>query len=75
MGSIGGANFEKNPFLDQNEENFEDFDKNSKIDIFQICMKYFLDFSLLQRYIPPVFLISDGWDIPASPLPDELKYL
>ena len=41
-------------FLTKNEENFEeDFDKKylNKIVIFQICMKYFLDLSLLQRYI------------------------
>ena len=37
-------------FWTKNEENF---DKKSlyKIDIFQICMKYSLDFSLLKRYI------------------------
>ena len=46
--------FEENCFVDQNEENFEeDFDKKSlyKIDIFQICMKYFSDLSLFSRGI------------------------
>ena len=52
-------------FWTRNEENFGNFDEDFET----------LDYSLVQRYILSIYLISDGWDIPASPSPQELKYL
>ena len=79
-----------NPFLrkiafwTKNEEKFEDFDRNSlyKIVIFQICMKYFLDLSLLQRYktlednqfFQQFFWFLGGGNIRAFPLSTLLKW-